>query len=586
MLTRALAIPDSALAGYTSTTFKDTTGYGWAISYLGFSQSKGIMLGDGAGNVMPGRTITVNEAVTMALRAIGYSQNSALLVGAWPANYVSIAQNESLYDDVATDTTVTRASAAQIIYNLLTVQKVAVNADGDTNFLTTKNDNDDTIEANLLNTNLGATAGDKTILGDEISYDQSLINISGKIGAYGTPYTNDDGDLIAFDVDSTALTGTITTDLTQFKVGTTKYDFATDSALSTTGDAIVNGDAAAVGAVINAAYVDTFRKDGTKDDDGTVTINVDLSGKKIKDVYSVVGWVATQNDQAASDVQTEISDDQTLLGEEFVLDDDDNIDLSQFQLAGAATLSDIAEDDVVYVYSDGNGDIRKVAVGTETVEGTVAETDSDTVTIDGKDYDIAKLAADTVLKIPADVDVDSEGTFYLDNYGKVYAFDGTSSNPDTFALVKAGNDETAFDNMKLKLYLSDDSTKTLYLNDSAKDINWTTPAGMSLNVATNAAVTAGKLLGYSLDADGDIDALDMTATSGSITFQSSKVLEFGASNKNYSIDSDAVVFFTNADGDYDVASLSDVKTDVQVTGQIMLNDDNKVCSNLRTCHCC
>ncbi|MDD4630485.1 MAG: S-layer homology domain-containing protein, partial [Eubacteriales bacterium] len=89
MITRALAIPDSALAGYTTTSFKDTTGYGWAVPYLAFCQSKGIMLGDGYGNAMPGRTISVNEAMTMALRAIGYTANSSLLVGAWPANYVS-----------------------------------------------------------------------------------------------------------------------------------------------------------------------------------------------------------------------------------------------------------------------------------------------------------------------------------------------------------------------------------------------------------------------------------------------------------------------------------------------------------------
>ena len=126
MLTRALNIPDSALAGYTTTSFLDTAGYTWAVPYLAFCQSKGIMLGDGAGNVMPGRTITVNEAMTMALRAIGYTANSSLLVGTWPSNYVSIAQNNDLYDDVEASTTVDKASAAQIIYNLLTVQKVAV----------------------------------------------------------------------------------------------------------------------------------------------------------------------------------------------------------------------------------------------------------------------------------------------------------------------------------------------------------------------------------------------------------------------------------------------------------------------------
>ena len=64
LITRALDVPDSALAGYTATSFKDTTGYGWAVPYLAFAQSKGIMLGDGNGNAMPGRTITVNEAMT------------------------------------------------------------------------------------------------------------------------------------------------------------------------------------------------------------------------------------------------------------------------------------------------------------------------------------------------------------------------------------------------------------------------------------------------------------------------------------------------------------------------------------------
>jgi len=137
MITRALAIPDSALAGYTATTFKDTAGYGWAVPYLAFANSKGIMLGDGAGNAMPGRTINTNEAVTMALRAIGYTNNSAELVGAWPSNYVTLAQNLDIYDDVSATLNVDKANAAQIIYNLLTVEKVAVNTDGDTNGLGT-----------------------------------------------------------------------------------------------------------------------------------------------------------------------------------------------------------------------------------------------------------------------------------------------------------------------------------------------------------------------------------------------------------------------------------------------------------------
>lgn len=573
MLTRALSIPDSALAGYTTTSFKDTAGYTWAVPYLAFCQSKGILLGDGAGNVMPGKTITVNEAMTMALRAIGYTANSSLLVGAWPSNYVSIAQNEDMYTDVAKTTTVDKANAAQIIYNLLTVQKVAVNTDGETIFQTTKVGGS-TVEANLLNTNLGCEEKADEVLGSSYDYSNSLINITGKLGAFGTAYVNDDDELVAFTVESTPLTGKI--DGTKFKVGDTKYDLPT--AATTIGALFSNSDkdGTTSGAVATCiANYATAEADGGE----TVTINVDLSGKNIKEVYSVVAWKATDAKLADSGVQEDI-EDQELIGADFALTDDDEIDYNGFQLVGVASLDKIAEDDVVYVYvdSNGTGDIRKVAVGTETVEGVIEEVGSDEITIGGKDYEFPPTGLINAAKV-ADFDVDDEGIFYLDYDGKVFDFEGTTGSADTFAIVKAGEDETRFDNMKLKLYLSDDSTKTLYLEDAADEVDWTTAPGMSLAAATAAAMTTGELVGYSLNSDGEIDAVDVSATSGSINFQSTKVLTFGGNS--YSIDSDAVVFTYNtsitATGDYDVATLADViKGTLTGTSYMILNGDGDV----------
>ncbi len=565
MITRALAIPDSALAGYTSTSFKDTVGYGWAVPYLAFCQSKGIMLGDGQGNVMPGRTITVNEAMTMALRAIGYTANSSLLVGAWPANYVSIAQNEELYDDVAASTTVDKASAAQIIYNLLTVEKVAVNTDGETVFQDT----------NLIGSNLGCDEVKDVILGDDYAYDNSLINITSNLGAYGTAYVNDDDELVAFTVKSTALTGKV--DGEKFKVDDTKYDLestVTKSAIFNNGDKLSGYQGILTNAGIStaAAYADGQE---------TVTINVDLSGKKIKDVYSVVAWSANDAQLADSDVQEDIADGN-LLGFDFATDDNDNIDMKSFQLKGVTALSDIEEDDVVYVYTDNDDDIRKVAVGTDTVEGVIEEVGDDFITIDGTDYEFP--ASDLVnTEVIGNFHVDDEGIFYLDADGKVFDFDGTTGKADTYAVVKAGEDETSFDNAKFKLYLSDDSTKTMYLEDSASDIDWTTTTGMDVDAATAAAMTTGQLVGYSLNSDGDIDALDVTsAWKSNVTFQSSKVLIVDGASK--SIDSDAVVFTykntVSATGDYDVAALSDVEKGAVATGvsqaAIMYNSDGKV----------
>ena len=348
----------------------------------------------------------------MALRAIGYTANSSLLVGAWPANYVSIAQNNDLYDDVAAKTTVDKASAAQIVYNLLTVQKVSVNSDGATTYLTKTGG----AEANLLNTNLGCTEKDNVILGSEYDYDNSIINITDSIGAYGDAYLNNDGDLVAFTKDSTVLTGKLNDNMDKFKVGGVEYDIANATNTFATNAAFFANSADTVSASkITVAGISTWAFN--KADDGkTVTLNVDLSGKKIKDIYSVVAWKADDAAKADSDVQDSINDDHQLLSGSFAENDNDAIDMNSFQLVGVASLDKIAKDNVVAVYTDGTN-IRKVAVGTQTVTGTIDEIndDFDTLTVGGKDYDVSSLVnADTF----SASSVDADGTFYLDANGR------------------------------------------------------------------------------------------------------------------------------------------------------------------------
>jgi len=617
MLTRALAIPDSALVGYTSTSFKDTTGYTWAVPYLAFCQSKGILLGDGAGNVMPGRTISVNEAMTMALRAIGYTANSSLLVGAWPANYVSIAQNSELYDDVSTKTTVDKANAAQIIYNLLTVQKVSVNTDGTTDLLWVDGDNDGDA-LNLLNSNLECTEIEDAILGATpgTTYDDAIINIVDDLGAHGTAYINDDDELIAFTKeDSIALTGEFNDEGTidEFEVGDIVYDI--DDADNDFGDSIdedaygfANGDADKTFAADedfatrgSITIADMVAWASANSDDDTITINCDLSGKTITDVYSVVAWKNSDNDLADADVQEDIAD-LSLLDYDFVDDDNGNIDMNSFSLVGIASLDKIAEDDVIYVYTDKDDEIIKVAVGTETVEGVVdeiEETDdgkADTVTIGDKEYDVSVLATSDA----KDIDVDSEGTFYIDAIGEIYDFDGTSGEADTFGIVEAWDTnegaDSAFDNPKVKLYLSDDSEKTFYFSesygDADDDMDWVLKSDLIDRSSTayddimNTVITKSALIGYSLDSSGDIDTVDVTSEifdAGDVNFQSSKVLKItsGSATDSYSIDSACVVLTYQDDmydtSEYDVTSLDSVESgDLASPAAVILNDDGDV----------
>lgn len=609
MITRALNIPDSALAGYSQTKFKDTAGYSWATKFLGFCESKGIMLGDGAGNVMPGRTITVNEAVTMALRAIGYTANSSLLVGSWPANYVTIAQNEDLYDDVVAKDVVDKASAAQIVYNLLTVQKVSVDSDGSTDYLWVDG-KESKGSQNILNSNHDCDDDEDVILGTSgYSYDDAKINVSKRIGAYGDAYM-DDNDLIAFTVDddNVILTGELNDDMDTFEVGDVEYDIDNSDNDFTSGAIFFNGDYVADKSTKADALTGYNTKDGSdkgkitvediyalqekySDDGDTITLSVDLSGKTINDVYAAVVWQSSDEDLADSDVQDDIAD-STLLSYDFVEDDDKTLDMKSFELTGVNSLSAIAEDDVVYVYADDDDEIRKVAVGPEALEGTVEEVDEDTdssgdtvastITIAGKDYDVSALATSDA----KDIDSDSEGTFYIDAYGEVYDFDGTSGEADTYAIVEAYDTDDEIDNPRLKLYTSDDSDHTYDLAESDpldEDMDWTTKSklgSVTVGALAKNVLTPGALIGYSLDSNGDIDTLDVTSkVFTGVNFQSKKVLKTPAGT--FDIDSACVVFTYKGDmandDDYDTCDLSDVETgDLAGKVGVLVNDDDDV----------
>ena len=589
MITVALGVPESALAGYATTSFKDVAGYGWAVPYLAFCESKGIMLGDGMGNAMPGRTISVNEAITMALRAIGYTENSAMLVGTWPSNYVTLGQQQGLYTSLATATTIDRANAAQVIYNALSVPLVSVNADGETT-LVDPDGVGGVPQTTMLEAYLECKAKVKSVLGDTYGYDNSLINITGNLGAYGTPYTNDDGDLVAFKTDSksVALTGKVNVD-DRFVVGDTKYYLS-----KATGTAVVLNNATvsapAVTFAESATGADTIITTSIaaiySDDKETVTLNAEVSGNYILRVWSVVSWKANSAEMVGSDVQADIADGE-LLGFEFELDSDDEIITSSFQLLGASSLEDIEKDDVVAVYYDGTY-IRKVTVGTDVVTGTVDEEGATFFVVNGTKYNMSKLTGAKTLN---DLAVGDEGTFYLDYSGKVFDLDTTGAT-DAFGVItnydaKAG---TWGSDIIAKVYTQDDATKTYTFNDDYADV--VTNSVLVTEGAVNAAtLTAPALVAYALDDAGDLKVVDgraKYASAASIKVMTEKVALIGGAYKN--IAADVVVFVSDASvtAGYKIGSIADVAKGVDLTGPAVttasamayLNDSGEVAALL------
>lgn len=99
--------------------FKDMSGYGWAEGYIKYAVQHGVTNGYPDGTFKPGNKVTMNELITMVLRAAGFSDAS--LGGTWPSNYVGKAAELDLYDLIPAPLPelATKWMAAQFTFNTL-----------------------------------------------------------------------------------------------------------------------------------------------------------------------------------------------------------------------------------------------------------------------------------------------------------------------------------------------------------------------------------------------------------------------------------------------------------------------------------
>lgn len=85
----AAEITGTATQPVAKSGYKDMAGYGWAEGYVSYAVQKGVTNGYPDGTFKPGNNVTMNELITMVLRAAGYTDEN--IGGTWPSNYVSKA---------------------------------------------------------------------------------------------------------------------------------------------------------------------------------------------------------------------------------------------------------------------------------------------------------------------------------------------------------------------------------------------------------------------------------------------------------------------------------------------------------------
>ena len=86
LVVTALGVADYATA--KTSKYTDMGNAAWAIPYVEYASNLNIVNGVGNGKFNPNGTVTYEQAATMIVRALGYTDQCKEMNGTWPAIYV------------------------------------------------------------------------------------------------------------------------------------------------------------------------------------------------------------------------------------------------------------------------------------------------------------------------------------------------------------------------------------------------------------------------------------------------------------------------------------------------------------------
>lgn len=133
MLVESLGMGAVASAAAGKTQFSDVAEDKWSSGYISVAVQQGLVRGRPDGTFGPNENVRYAEAVTMAMRALGYQDDD--LQGSWPMNYLAKADDLHLLNGVSQDdkSIASRGTAAVLLSNTLdapVVKGVTYDANG------------------------------------------------------------------------------------------------------------------------------------------------------------------------------------------------------------------------------------------------------------------------------------------------------------------------------------------------------------------------------------------------------------------------------------------------------------------------
>lgn len=118
VVVRALGYEASANLLNYAPKFSDCADATWAWGYINVATNQGIVKGYPDGTFGPNKNVTIAEAVTMLVRALGREEEA---VGQWPAGHIMVASKIGMLPDnlPGVDVAATRGTVAQLVNNVL-----------------------------------------------------------------------------------------------------------------------------------------------------------------------------------------------------------------------------------------------------------------------------------------------------------------------------------------------------------------------------------------------------------------------------------------------------------------------------------
>ncbi len=514
MAVLAMGLGDAAEAAKGTSNFPDVDVDHWANGYINVATSQGLVVGYDTGYFLPDKEITYAEAMTIFVRAMGY-EVYAQSKGGYPQGYIVAGSNNGLTKNVKGSNTdpISRGNVAFMTVNALganMMEQTGFGADAKWE-VTDKTLLKDVLEVTKASGQITAIqdtalAGSSSLkkgqikIGDQIF--ETAYNMNNLLGYNVTYYArenaNDDMEVILALPESNK-TFTISSDL---------MGGIADRGAYKTINYYKNEDATSV------SYV-------TLDNEATLIYNgkyealdydlVDISGASGKvDLldtdsngrYDIIFVTEYQNMVVEEVTSTNKIIDK--YGRPTLRLDEENEDLSYRIMLGAdeLELSELEEYDVLSVAASKDELLYDIQVSRKTVEGKITGIDDDGYEINREHYKVEPAFTE-------DLNLGTEGVFYLDILGKISAVDTTVTASSNYAYLIKAHTSDATDESTFKVFTKDGKEKTLTANEKIRynGVGGTLSATAVEDLKAEGE-TVKQLITYSVNSDGKIVSLN------------------------------------------------------------------------------